>query len=204
MVVTQLWATQQKRLQSQPRGRIWFGPKSNFWVRQFREKHPKVFANHWFFLKIFTMKFWLIWARSELSKCQNSLLSLIISDTSVSEYICMFLKRMIWHVVCVAALRPALHGQSVEGRRMSCNLLHCSNHANSFNLSQNILMTNMKCRHIFWVWKSFNSYRRLFHLHSMGFLFKVSGTPECHPMCLHWSKLKKLSMGSLSKFWTAF
>ena len=139
MVVTQLWATQQKRLQSQPRGRIWFGPKSNFWVRQFREKTSKSFCKPLIFLKIYTMKFWLIWARSELIKCQNSLLSLIILDTSVPEYICMSLKRMKWHVVCVAAPRPALHGQSIIGRRTSCNLLQLGNFANSYILSQKSL-----------------------------------------------------------------
>ena len=146
MVVTQLWATQQKRLQSQPGGRIWFGPKSKFWLRQFREKPIKSFCKPLIFLKIHTMKFGLFGLGPSWSNAKISLLSLIISVTSVPEYICMSLKRMKWHVVCVASARPALHGQSIIRKT----------YVNSYILSQKSLWR--KCRHIFWViWKSFNS-----------------------------------------------
>ena len=96
----------------------------------------------------------------------------------------MFLKLMILHVGCVEVLRPALHGQLFKGRRTSCKLLQCSNIANSFNLSQNIPNGNYeKCRHVFWLVKKLQTPGGGYStVYSMGFLFKVSVTPECNPM----------------------
>jgi len=42
-----------------------------------------------------------------------------------------------------------------------------------------------------------------FTLHSMGSLFKVTGTPRRNPMYLHWPKLKN-SQWDFTKFGTAF
>ena len=74
-------------------------------------------------------------------------------DTSVPVYICISFKPMIDMLCCVAALGPALHGQSLKEDVRHCNLLHCSNHANSYNPSQNLLMTNMKMSSYFGLWK---------------------------------------------------
>ena len=122
-------------------------------------------------------------------------------DTSVPEYICMSLKPMIWHVVCVAALGPALHGQSVIGRRTSCNLLHFINHANSYNPSQNFLWRIWKCRHIFWVVKKLQLLEEAIplNIHWVHCL-RSPGTPTCNPMYLHWPKLKNSQWGFYQNF----
>ena len=143
----QLWANSAKTIAIRAQGTELVRSKINFLGATISWKNVQKFLqNHLFFLKIYTMKFWLIWARSELIKCQNSLLSLIILDTFVPEYICMSLKRMKWHVVCVASARPALHGQSIIRKT----------YVNSYIFSQK--SSWRKCRHIFWVvWKGLNS-----------------------------------------------
>ena len=51
--------------------------QNQFLVRQFREKTSDSFCKPLIFCKNINHKIWLIWARSELTKCQNLLLSLI-------------------------------------------------------------------------------------------------------------------------------
>ena len=65
-----------------------------------------------------------------------------------------------------------------------CNLLHFSNHANSYNPSQNFWWRIWKCRHILGCGKSFNSWRRLFHLSFLGSLFKIIWDPQIQTLTL--------------------
>ena len=65
-----------------------------------------------------------------------------------------------------------------------CNLLHFSNHANSYNPSQNFWWRIWKCRHILGCGKSFNSWRRLFHLSFLGSLFKITWDPQIQTLTL--------------------
>ena len=154
MVVTQLWATQQKRLQSQPRGRIWFGPKSNFWVRQFREKTFKSFCKPLIFLKIYTMKFGLFglgpsWSNAKIHYCpwlyQISLYLNIFACLSNG-----------WNdMLCVLRLQDQ-HYTDNQFRKT---------YVNSYIFSQKSSWRKWKCRHIFWViWKSFNSLKEAISL----------------------------------------
>ena len=118
-------------------------------------KTNQKFLQTTYFFKIHNMKFGLFGLGPSWSNAKISLLSLIISVTSVPEYICMSLKRMKWHVVCVASARPALHGQSIIRKT----------YVNSYILSQKSSWRKWKCRHIFWViWKSFNSLKEAISL----------------------------------------
>ena len=119
MVVTQLWATQQKRLQSQQGGRIWFGPKSTFWLRQFREKIPKVFCKPLIFLKMCTMKFGLIGFGPSWSNAKNFIIVL-----NCISYLCTWIFACLsngWNdMLCVLRLQDQHYTDNqLLGRRTS-------------------------------------------------------------------------------------
>ena len=80
--------------------------------------------------------------------------------------------------------RHWLRQNSLKEDVRHCNLLHFSNHANSYNPSQNFWWRIWKCRHILGCGKSFNSWRRLFHLSFLGSLFKVIWDPQIQTLTL--------------------
>ena len=69
-------------------------------------------------------------------------------------------------MTCCVVLR--LWDQHLKEDVRHCNLLHFSNHANSYNPSQNFLWQIWKCRHIFWVVK------------------KLQLLEEAIPLNIHW------------------
>ena len=147
MVVTQLWATQQKRLQSQPGGRIWFGPKSKFWLRQFREKPIKSFCKPLIFLK------YRIWNLAYLGSVRV--------DQMPKFHYCPWLYQLPLYLNIFACLsnwwNDMLCVLRLQDQHYTDNQFR-KTYVNSYILSQKSSWRKWKCRHIFWViWKSFNS-----------------------------------------------